>query len=209
METEEAPRQTSDLDLCLDFTDTVDWRTSNHAEDKLTNYAKLLEWSKERGLLSREEERRLGSRVENRETLTKNVMADAYQLREAIYRIFSAVAHERKADPKDIEVLNEHLAKSLGKLKVRSEGTGFTWAWRDKESPDMMLWPIARSAADLLTSGNLVRVRECANEEEGCGSLFVDTSKNQSRRWCSMKSCGNRAKFRRYYQAHKQTTRGE
>ncbi len=207
MEAEGAPRQTSNPELCLDFTDTVDWRTSDHAEDKLTSYADLLGWSLKKGLLSKEEEQKLLSVPKKKAVLAKQVMVDAYELREAIYRIFSAVAHERKADQKDLEVLNGHLAKSLGKLKLTSTGTEYSWAWQDTESADMMLWPIARSAADLLTSDDLTRVRECANEEQGCGSLFLDCSKNQSRRWCSMKDCGNRAKLRTYYERHKQDAR--
>ncbi len=196
------PGQTRNLELCLDFTDTVDWRTSNHAKDQLISYADLLVWSLEKGLLNKEDERRLRSLSESGEALARIVMEDAHQLREAIYRIFSAAAHERRADQRDIEVLNEHLAKSLRKLKLRSTGTDYAWAWRDIESADMMLWPIACSAADLLTSEDLARVRECANEEQGCGSLFLDCSKSQSRKWCSMESCGNRMKFKRYYDAH-------
>lgn len=195
-------RQTSDLELCLDFTDTVDWRTSEHAEDKLASYADLLAWSQKKGLLNKEGGQRLGSLLGNKETVAGDVMKDAYQLRESIYRIFSAAAHGRRASGDDIEILNRHLTKSLGKLELRSIGTDYAWAWRDTESADMMLWPIARSAADLLTSDDLARVRECANEEQGCGSLFLDCSKSQTRRWCSMESCGNRMKFKRYYDTH-------
>lgn len=202
MQAEDRGASGADTELCLDFTDTVDWRTSDHSEDKLTSYLDLLGWSVKKGLLSRDEEHRLSSLLENKVAVAKTVMADAYQLREAIYRIFSAVAHERSADQKDLEVLNGHLAKSLGKLGLRSKGAEYTWAWRDTESADMMLWPIARSAAELLTSDDLARVRECANEEEGCGSLFLDSSKSQTRRWCSMDSCGNRMKFRKYYARH-------
>jgi predicted RNA-binding Zn ribbon-like protein len=60
-----------------------------------------------------------------------------------------------------------------------------------------MLWPIVRSAAELLTSEDLGRVRRCGRE--GCDWLFVDSSKNRSRRWCSMEMCGSRVKSRRYY----------
>lgn len=202
MQAEDSGATGADPELCLDFTDTVDWRTSDHAEDKLASYADLLGWSVRKGLLNKEEEQRLSSQLENKDAVAKKVMADAYQLREAIYRIFSAVAHGRSADQKDLEVLNGHLANSLGKLGLRGRGTEYTWAWRDTGSADKMLWPIARSAADLLTSDDLARVRECANEEEGCGSLFLDCSKSQTRRWCSMESCGNRMKFRTYYARH-------
>ncbi len=77
-------------------------------------------------------------------------------------------------------------------------GGGFAWEW--DAGGDVLarpLWALARSAADLLTSPRLSRVRECPGED-GCGWLFLDTSKNGSRRWCSMQGCGSRAKARRY-----------
>lgn len=190
------------LGLCLDFTDTVDWRTSNHAEDGLKTYEDLLAWSTKRGLVSKAYQTKLGSLVAGNQALGRKVMADAHELREAIYHIFSAIAHEKKADRKDIELMNTHLAKGLSKLSVRNTGEQYTWTWRDTNAADMMLWPIARSAADLLTSDELERVKECANEEEGCGSLFLDCSKSGTKKWCSMKSCGNRAKVRAWYERH-------
>jgi predicted RNA-binding Zn ribbon-like protein len=81
---------------------------------------------------------------------------------------------------------------------IRNE-SGFTWGW-DKQSDalDRMLWPVARSAADLLTSDHLNRVHQCGGKD--CTWLFVDTSRNHSRQWCDMGDCGNRAKARRFYQ---------
>jgi predicted RNA-binding Zn ribbon-like protein len=64
-----------------------------------------------------------------------------------------------------------------------------------------MLWPVAQSVEDLLTSAELIAVRECAAPD--CGRLFVDTSRNRTRRWCDMRSCGNRAKVRRFYSRRK------
>ena len=63
---------------------------------------------------------------------------------------------------------------------------------------EWVLWPIVQSAADLLTTESLDRVRLCKAED--CGCLFVDASKNRSRRWCAMSDCGNRAKVRRHRQ---------
>jgi predicted RNA-binding Zn ribbon-like protein len=75
--------------------------------------------------------------------------------------------------------------------------TEFVWQWdEDATDLDRVLWPIAQSAAELLTSPELARVRECAKEH--CNWLFVDRSKNRSRRWCDMQECGNVAKVRRY-----------
>jgi len=190
----------TDLELCLDFTDEVDWRTSDHPQDKLDSYARLLKWSGEHGILSAKQEGLL-DRATSKEESTR-VLADAVRLREVIYRIFSAVAHKRKADSKDLVILNEYLSKGLSRLRIAEGGSSYAWDWNENVSPDMMLYPIASSAASLLTSDDLSRVRECANEEEGCGSLFLDCSKSQSRKWCSMGSCGNRVKFRTYYDRH-------
>ncbi len=64
---------------------------------------------------------------------------------------------------------------------------------------DTVLWSVARSSAELLISEDLMRVKECP-ENDGCGWLFVDTSRNHKRRWCDMEGCGNRAKARRHYE---------
>lgn len=190
----------TDLELCLDFTDTVDWRTSNHATDNFDSYADLLEWSSRKGLLDEKQAGALGRRAVKEDFAP--VLADAVRLREAIYRIFSAIAHQKKAASTDLEVLNEHLARGLSRTVVKETKRGYGWGLSCSTTPDMMLYQVAESAAMLLTSDDLARVRECANEEEGCGSLFLDCSKSQSRRWCSMKGCGNRAKSRKFYDRH-------
>jgi len=191
----------ANLDLCLDFADTVDWRTSNHSKDTLESYSDLLEWSVRKGVLDQKQAEALAKSRAREE----QVLKDARRLREAIYRMFSAIAHERRADSADLGILNEFLARGLARAKIGEAGETYGWEWRDEASSDMMLFPVANSAAVLLTSEDLGRVRECANEEEGCGSLFLDCSKSQSRRWCSMESCGNRMKFKTYYDKHRRT----
>jgi predicted RNA-binding Zn ribbon-like protein len=136
-----------------------------------------------------------------------SALEHAITLREAIYRIFSAIADHRTPEETDFAVLNTVLRKALSRLQLRPSADGFEWAWiLDEDDFDRMLWPIVRSAADLLTSGDLGKVRQCARE--GCDWLFVDASKNHSRRWCSMNLCGSRAKARRYYQRRKGEKQG-
>ncbi len=189
------------LELCLDFTDVVDWRNNSELrEDPFDSYSKLLEWSRKQGILDAKQEAALSRSTPKDESA--RVLIDAIRLRESIYRIFSAVAHGKKAEMKDIGILNEYLSRGLSRVRVTEGGGTYTWRWDAEASPDMVLYPIASSAASLLTSDDLGRVRECANEEEGCGSLFLDCSKSQTRRWCSMKSCGNRAKSRAFYDRH-------
>jgi len=194
----------TDLELCLDFTDTLDWRTSDHAKETLDSYAALLKWSGKKGLLDQEQVNELG-RADAREDFA-TVLAEAVRFREAIYHIFSAIARKSRAPPKDLQLLNEYLARSLSRMVVRETREGYEWGLSCDTAPEMMLYQIAESAAMLLTSDDLPRVRECANEEEGCGSLFLDCSKSQTRRWCSMESCGNRAKSRAFYDRHLRVT---
>jgi predicted RNA-binding Zn ribbon-like protein len=90
------------------------------------------------------------------------------------------------------------------KTQISPTDEGFNWSWQiDENSFDRMLWPIVREAANLLTSDDINRVGECA-DDRGCGYLFFDTSRNHSRRWCSMEGCGNRAKAQRHYQRKSQ-----
>ncbi len=189
-----------DVELGLDFVDTVDWRNSKNAKEGLGSYADLLQWSLKKGLLDQKQAEALARKAAKQDM--SSVMADARKLRETIYRIFSAITHKKKADKRDIQILNGYLARGLSRAQVREEGEAYGWEWRKDVSPDMMLHPIASSSATLLTSDDLRRLRECANEEEGCGWLFLDCSKSQSRRWCSMDGCGNRMKFKTYYDRH-------
>lgn len=188
---------------CLDFTDTVDWRTSDHPTDTVPGYGDLVAWSLKEGILTEDEATALGRMAQDDPTTTKEVMKRGRNLREAVYRIFSAVAHRRGVEAYDMDTLNEVLSKGLEMRMLRPAREGFEWTWKGSLPPDAMLFSLARSAADLLTSRDLLRVKECANEEQGCGSLFLDGSKTQTRRWCSMDGCGNRAKFRAYYARQK------
>ena len=94
--------------------------------------------------------------------------------------------------------MNAVLAPGLSQARLALKGKRVIWTWVETPALDRMLWPVARSAADLLTSEKRERVRACAGEN--CSWLFMDTSRNRSRQWCDMQSCGNRAKAKRYYQ---------
>jgi predicted RNA-binding Zn ribbon-like protein len=186
--------------LCLDFANTLSWRTSEKPEEKLRSYMALVEWGRKAGIVSAREARallRVGSP-------SKNVWKRAIILRESIYRIFAAQAAGRRARPPDVAILNETVRDAMGRLSLVPQATGFAWRWpADSDAARRILWTVARSAADLLTSAHLGAVRECAGA--GCGWLFVDLSRNRSRRWCAMSDCGNREKARRHYQRVRQT----
>jgi predicted RNA-binding Zn ribbon-like protein len=194
--------------LCLDFVNTVDWRLGERPRDWLATYGDLIAWSRHAGILSASGAGRLLRESERSPDAADAALRSALALREAVYRIFSSIAAARGPRTADIAVLNRALSISLPHRRLAPRTGGFEWDWtRRGETLERPMWDIAQSAADLLTSGQLHRVRQCGDER--CGWLFFDRSKNRSRRWCSMDDCGNRAKARRHYRRSRASdTRG-
>lgn len=184
--------------LCLDFANTVHSFYAEEKRDELKSYADLVEWSREAGVITDAEARRLLREANAHPVKANRALERAKALRDAIFKIFAATASERSPARDDLLTLNSVLAESLTHARVVAGADGFVWGWAEEDALDRLLWPLARSAADLLTSDELSRTRECGGED--CTWLFMDTSKNRSRRWCDMKGCGNRAKSRRHYE---------
>lgn len=186
--------------LCLDFANTAKWHASSVPVEELSDYPVLVEWARGEGIVSPEEAQGLLLEAAHHPQKAEAALEQAIALREAIYRIFSATVNDHPAPPQDLDFLNAVLAEKLRDLSVARDASGFVWQWRaEPQTLDWMLGPIARSAAELLTSPALARVGQCA-DDRGCGWLFLDLTKNHSRRWCSMESCGNRAKVMQHYQ---------
>jgi len=189
--------------LCLDFSNSVDWHASSKPQDRLRDYSDLADWGAAAGVLTAARARHLEDLAEKRAAESAAAFGRAVDLREAVYRIFSNIALGGDLEPADLAVLNESLSEAMSHLKITQSSGRFTWDWfGSSEAFDQISWPVARSAAELLTSDQLDRVRICA-DDRGCGMLFLDTTKNRSRRWCTMESCGNRAKAKRHYQRAK------
>jgi predicted RNA-binding Zn ribbon-like protein len=184
--------------LGLDFANT--WSDRGRPEtETLCGYADLLAFARQTGLLTAGEATRLAARAEREPRAAAAALALARDLREALYRTFSDAAASRPPAAADLARLNAVLPEALSRLRLERRGSGFAWIWAAPAKPlEAPLWPILRSAAELLTSEDLGQVRECAGS--ACTWLFVDRSRNRSRRWCSMETCGNRAKAHRHYQ---------
>ena len=184
--------------LCLDFANTADWHASDHPVEYLTNYSELVAWSQLVGILDKDRGERLLNEATHRPADATAVLERALSLREAIYRIFSALSSGSRPPASDLAAFNAELARSLARSRIALAAEGFAWDWAGGEDAlDQMLWPVVRDASELLTSEELDRVGQCADDR--CGWLFLDSSRNRSRRWCSMEDCGNRAKARRHY----------
>jgi predicted RNA-binding Zn ribbon-like protein len=193
--------------LPLNFANTVEWHASAQPEEKLKSYFDLVAWSWAAGLLAENEAQYALKEAENHPSETSAVLEKAIELREIIFRIFSAVANNKEPERTDLAYLNNALIEALTQAKIVPTLNGFEWSWVvGKGSFDRMLWPIVHSAAELLTSEDIDRVGQCG-DDRGCGWLFFDTSRNHSRRWCRMEDCGNRAKAHRHY--HRQSMKKE
>jgi predicted RNA-binding Zn ribbon-like protein len=119
----------------------------------------------------------------------------ALSLRDLLYRLFSQTAKDDEPDEEDMQSFIAVYAESILQGQLLKTSYHYTTIWKVDQSLEALLWPIIHSAGELLLSDQLAHVKECP----GCSWLFLDTSKNQSRRWCSMNTCGARDKMRRYH----------
>ncbi|MFC7615658.1 CGNR zinc finger domain-containing protein [Actinokineospora soli] len=172
--------------VCLDFVNTVDKRPSPDRDD-LTTAGGLVAWAEAAGLGPR-----LTAGADER-------LADAVALREAVHRVFAAVADEHEPPQDDLDAVFAWYARAVLAATPRREGTHYTLTWPRPSTADEILGAVAASAVRLLVEGPLDRVGACPS----CGWLFFDTSRNGTRRWCSMATCGSRSKARRYFAGHR------
>ncbi len=187
---------------CLEFVNTAGDHLSDQPGEWLQTYHDLLSWSRHAGILSEDEASRLERKALSQPEAAEEALARAVAMREAIYRLLLNTIRGQAPDPSDLTAFNRALAGAPPRAGVVYRTDAYHWQLSaGGDDLDRILWRILWQAADLLTSDRLAQVKLCAGD--ACGWLFLDASRNQSRRWCSMSDCGNRAKARRYYQRHK------
>ena len=186
----------------LDFVNTIDSRGSEMRKDLLTDYSRMVQWAEGAKLIGSKTGDRLRRLASDAPGQAQSVLRRALQLREAIYEVFSAVVEQRGTPTAALACLNDAAQKASEHARIIQTSKRFSWEWiQPEENLDSILWSVARSASELLTSDDLAYVGTCASEP--CGWLFLDQTKNHRRRWCEMKNCGNRDKARRYYHRQK------
>ena len=187
--------------VCLDFVNTVGWRLTDRPSEYLRSYEDLLDWGRVARLLALEETEGLSRQATLDPEGARETLSRALALREAIHRAISRAIAGESQDESDLSALNRELAIALSHLRMMPAGGAYGWGW-DRSGDDggarldSPLWPVAQSAAELLTSPKLGRTKVCAGE--GCGWVFLDESRNGSRRWCDSRDCGNRERVRRH-----------
>jgi predicted RNA-binding Zn ribbon-like protein len=184
-------------DLALNFANTSSGRgTAQHIEH-LRAPAHVLLWARHAGVLGRDDHDRLAGMVAGDPALAGRLLASARDLRDAIHAIAAAIAQGGEPDAAALARLASSYGACVARGRLVRSGDGYAFDWTLTEAPvEFVLGPIAVSALMLLTTRDLSRVKQCQGGN-ACGWVFLDVSKNGSRRWCEMEVCGNRSKQRR------------
>jgi predicted RNA-binding Zn ribbon-like protein len=182
--------------LALELVNTLDWRLRQPPVELLHGFADLLRWARTAGTLEAAEALSLRAWGESHPRAAARTLAEAIEVREAIASVFQAVARGKEVPSAPLGRLDAACREAWNTRALRPSGTGAAWEWRGAE-PGRPALAAALDAAQLLTSPERERVRECGDAQ--CGWLFLDGSRNRRRRWCTMKGCGNRNKARRFY----------
>jgi predicted RNA-binding Zn ribbon-like protein len=175
--------------LCLDFANTMHWPRTQRIE-LLESFDKLLEW---RGLAGLE----TGGSRPRTEADRVAALTDAIALRDLVQRIGFALIDGKKLSVADLKHLNARIHAAAQRREIAPAAGQLRWRDRsDAPATARILDAVTFSLVDLLTTGDLTRLKSC----DRCDWLFLDTTKNNTRRWCSMKSCGAHVKAQAYYQ---------
>ena len=182
--------------LCLDFVNTVGGIRTGVHDDKLQTYDDLVAWAVHGGAIPQEQGSTLKSLGHRRSEMSARTLGEAKALRESLHGIFSAALKQQAPSKQAFEFVNQRLGLAMSHARIKRAAEKYEWTWEPPEMLDAPLWPVVHNAGELLASESLDRLRECASDT--CGWLFLDLTKNGSRRWCAMSGCGNRAKVRRF-----------
>lgn len=198
-----AERNIANMDLVggrpvVDFVNTLSDRALANPLERLASYGDLLDWCVREDMFGNAERTRLKRLAARHPRKAADALARARELRELLFRLFSATTDRRVPASEALAELTTLLTEAANHRRLEPADGGLRWHWyRGGDELDWMLWPLAWSASELLGSEDLGLLKECAQND--CRWLFLDLSKNRSRRWCTMEQCGNRAKARRHY----------
>ena len=183
--------------IALDFANTLGGMHTAPTHEHLIEYADLVAFGRSAGTISPSQGRRLIDEAERQPARAAALLRRATLLREAIWRVFDVFAKSGRADAADLATIQEEELAALKRARFAQSGSDIAYQWSEELSLDRPLWDIAHAAGELLRSKvDLARVRECGSAT--CEWLFIDKSRNHTRRWCDMNDCGNVAKVRRY-----------
>ncbi len=181
----------------LDFANTLDDRYSSRPDERLPDYRALLSFAVASKFIDKGTEEQLASEARSRPHEASAIHALAIALREAIFEVASALVEGRPPNHADLQIIARAQASAYAAGELVHTSDGFHWNWgRSTLMLDLPLWQLADTTVDLFGRQDLSRLRICAADD--CAWLFLDETRNRSRKWCDMATCGNRAKAARY-----------
>jgi predicted RNA-binding Zn ribbon-like protein len=185
----------------LDLVNTLDWRFRNSgSEELLGSYDDLVDFAEQVQLLTAKQARQLKRSIPVHSG--HRVLLLARGLREALADLLYSGLNRLDFPEASLKALGKHFQAARAQTRLVQFGTQLRWEWADADTKaEYPLWLLTRAASGLMVSEEVHKVRECGNPD--CRWLFLDTTKNGTRRWCDMKICGNRMKARRFKAQHK------
>jgi predicted RNA-binding Zn ribbon-like protein len=182
--------------ICLEFVNTVNWAGEGAIRrDRLASYPDYLDWAWEAGLLDEAGRDALRGEAAADPELRRRALGQAWTLRHAMHGVLRAAARGTGLPLPAVARLNAAFQQHVPPIQLDAGGDAIALTTPVRAHADP-LTPVVRATALFLASPQLERLRECAGA--ACGRLYLDTSRNRTRRWCDMGTCGNRAKAARH-----------
>ena len=187
----------------LDFVNT-EIAADGAPRDLLGGFGDLVSWLEHAGVLDRATARAARAKWGGKRA-GDAALEEARALRAGLRRLAAAAAEGRPIPRATLDRVNALLARGASITRIVPDGTAGFVTQRSPRlgEPADLLVPVAESVVDLLSRADLSRVRRCAHP--ACVLYFLDGTKNGTRRWCDMRTCGNRANAAAYYRRHHRT----
>jgi predicted RNA-binding Zn ribbon-like protein len=183
--------------LCLDFCNSGQGAREGQGTEWLSGFGDLVDWLEVAAAVSPRQAARLRQASAASPDAAARAWGRAVGFREALFRVFETTVKGGAAATEDLAAIEKEYARAVSSSRLAWTGERYAWALDPSaRATDAALQPLAESALRLLTADELARLRRCANSS--CTWLFLDETRNRSRRWCEMASCGNLAKVRRH-----------
>jgi predicted RNA-binding Zn ribbon-like protein len=190
------PAEAVDAERVLAFINTLSARPTGAPVERLGSYEALVTWAREQHLVSAAAADRLVAESRKHPHLASAVLARARSFREALNGLAEAIDSGRQPHADVLHTISQCLANAYANGRLVPHEGALQWIASADDDLDRVVWEIGRAAGRLVVSDRLGRLRACAASD--CGWWFADETKNRSRRWCDMKTCGNREKIKRF-----------
>jgi predicted RNA-binding Zn ribbon-like protein len=180
----------------LELVNTLDFRFSGQTVDLIPTYKDLLRLTTQLQMLTAEQARKLGRTAGAEEA--RSLIASTAELRETLAKVLYGRIDGTRLPAGQIQVLEKLFHAATLHRRLVTGKSHLEWSWSGAErQAEIPLWMLAQAASDLLVSSDVELIKDCGDPT--CRWLFLDVSKNHTRRWCDMKTCGNRMKARRHH----------